>query len=162
MDVEDIVLRTTDRAIQIHDAIIEMSNGLQGIRDVNALESAMAQPYQSAFGTELHPTTLEKCAALGFYITANHPFIDGNKRTAFVVMLDAMASSGITLSASEDKLYDLLIAIASSRMSLEEMVDTLETLTRSSSHRLEGILEKNREIILEAFDKPFANNAHHL
>ncbi|BAZ14609.1 death-on-curing family protein [Calothrix sp. NIES-4071] len=71
----------------IHQRQIERFGGSDGVRDEGLLESALAQP-QTTFGGELlHPTIVEQAAAYLFHLSMNHPFIDGNKRTAFAVML---------------------------------------------------------------------------
>ncbi|MDF0551888.1 Fic family protein [Kamptonema sp. UHCC 0994] len=67
----------------IHARQIEKFGGSQGIRDEGLLESALAQP-QSTFGGELlHPTIQDQAAAYFYHLAMNHPFIDGNKRTAY-------------------------------------------------------------------------------
>lgn len=75
-----------DDVLRIHDRQIEVFGGSTGVRDLGLLESALAQP-QATFGGELlHPTLPEQAAAYLYHLAKNHPFIDGNKRTAFAVM----------------------------------------------------------------------------
>lgn len=57
-----------------------MSGGASGIRDLGALESAVAQPHASFGGQDLYPDLITKAAALCFSLVMNHPFVDGNKR----------------------------------------------------------------------------------
>jgi death-on-curing protein len=57
--------------------IMARSGGAVGIRDVNALEAAIAQPRMTFGGKELYPTVVEKACALGFSLVMDHPFIDG-------------------------------------------------------------------------------------
>jgi death-on-curing protein len=66
--------------IDLHHQVVEQSGGSLGIRDLGALESAVAQPLMSFGGEDLYPTLEDKAAALGFSLVMNHPFIDGNKR----------------------------------------------------------------------------------
>lgn len=70
----------------IHDILIDRFGGAKGIRDYGNLSSAIARPYQTFDGLELYPEPIEKAAALFESIISNHPFIDGNKRTAYVLM----------------------------------------------------------------------------
>ena len=64
----------------MHRLVITQSGGGSGVRDPNALDSALAQP-RMAFGVvNLYPTAVEKAAALAFSLVMNHPFVDGNKR----------------------------------------------------------------------------------
>lgn len=76
-----------DEVIEMHDALLEKSGGMAGIRDVGLLESALAGPWTAVFGEELHKTVFDKAAAYLFYLSKNHPFFDGNKRTATAVTL---------------------------------------------------------------------------
>ena len=71
---------TLVEVLNLHDQIIEQSGGALGVRDLSALESALAQPRMTFGGEDLYPTLVDKAAALGFSIIMNHPFVDGNKR----------------------------------------------------------------------------------
>ncbi|MEL7246581.1 MAG: Fic family protein, partial [Cyanobacteria bacterium J06573_2] len=72
--------------IELHRQIIEQSGGALGIRDLGALESALAQPYMTFGGEELYPKLVDKASAIGFSLVMNHPFIDGNKRIGHAAM----------------------------------------------------------------------------
>ncbi|MEG4288624.1 type II toxin-antitoxin system death-on-curing family toxin [Microcoleus sp. C2C3] len=72
--------------LSIHARQIERFGGTPGVRDEGLLESALAQPKATFGGQFLHPTISEQAAAYLYHIAMNHPFIDGNKRTAFAVM----------------------------------------------------------------------------
>jgi death-on-curing protein len=87
-----------------------------GPRDRGLLESACARPFQTAFQAEAYPTVLEKAAALFHGLIANHPFHDGNKRTA-VVALDAfLAANDYLLGLLPEEMYDLAIETAAARV----------------------------------------------
>lgn len=62
--------------------VLVAGGGSSAIRDLGALESALAQPRATFDDVELYPTLVEKAAALGFSLIRNHPFVDGNKRSA--------------------------------------------------------------------------------
>lgn len=99
-------------AIDIHLDQIRRFGGIAGIRDEGLLESALAQP-QATFGGELlHPTIHEQAAAYLFHLSKNHPFIDGNKRTAFAAMLAFLSLNGYQLNLSEDEAYALVLQVA--------------------------------------------------
>jgi len=68
--------------LRLHEGVLADSGGTAGLRDRGALESAVAQPQATFGGEDLYPTLPEKAAALAFGIVNNHPFVDGNKRTA--------------------------------------------------------------------------------
>lgn len=70
---------TLGEVLGIYRRVMEQSGGMAGIRDLGALESAVAQPRMTFSGEDLYPTLVEKAAALGFSLIQNHPFADGNK-----------------------------------------------------------------------------------
>ena len=72
---------------KIHDILIEKFGGLKGIRDHGILDSAINRPYQTFDGKDLYPDPVDKAAAIFESIISNHPFVDGNKRTAYVLSL---------------------------------------------------------------------------
>ncbi|MEG4494682.1 type II toxin-antitoxin system death-on-curing family toxin [Microcoleus sp. D3_18_C4] len=74
--------------VNIHARQIERFGGTPGLRDEGLLESALAQPQATFGGQLLHPTIAEQAAAYLYHIAMNHPFIDGNKRTAFAAVTD--------------------------------------------------------------------------
>jgi death on curing protein len=73
---------TKEEVFLIHNEVVILHGGSNGIRDIGGLESAIARPYQTFGAKDLYPTCFEKAAAIGESIIMNHPFIDGNKRTA--------------------------------------------------------------------------------
>ncbi len=73
--------------IKIHEILIESYGGLKGIRDYGLLLSALEMPKASFDGKDLHPTLFDKAAAYLYHTAKNHPFIDGNKRTAAALAL---------------------------------------------------------------------------
>jgi death-on-curing protein len=82
------------------------------VRDEGLLDSALAQP-QATFGGELlHPTLAEQAAAYLYHLAKNHPFVDGNKRTAFAVMSTFLRVNGTRLGLTDDEAYDLVMQVA--------------------------------------------------
>lgn len=71
---------------KIHSLLIEKFGGTHGIRDRNALESAIQRPYSTFDSKDLYPSNVLKASAIFESIISNHPFVDGNKRVAYVVM----------------------------------------------------------------------------
>jgi death on curing protein len=72
---------TVGEVLGIYQRVMQETGGLLGIRDLGALESAIAQPDITFDGNGLYPSLAEKAAVLGFSLIQNHPFADGNKRT---------------------------------------------------------------------------------
>ncbi len=93
---------TAKEAAEIHKILIDKFGGSSGIRDEGALESAIIRPFQTFEDNELYPNIVDKAAALIESLLMNHPFIDGNKRTGYVIMrmylinneMDILANSG--------------------------------------------------------------------
>jgi len=73
---------SSQNIIQIHFEIVEATGGSQGIRDVGLLESAAGRPRASFGGKDLYPNIFLKASVLVHSLLLNHPFVDGNKRTA--------------------------------------------------------------------------------
>jgi death-on-curing protein len=71
---------------EIHQILIGEFGGSQGIRDKEALSSALARPFQTFDNKDLYTTPVHKAASLIESILINHPFVDGNKRTGYVLM----------------------------------------------------------------------------
>ena len=69
---------------EIHETLIAQFEGSYGLRDIEALQSALARPFQTFDSRYLYSTVIDKAAALVESLLINHPFIDGNKRTAYV------------------------------------------------------------------------------
>lgn len=112
--------------ILIHDDQIKEHGGSYGIRDQGLLESALAQPEVTFGGQLLNPTLSAQAAAYLFSLVKNHAFIDGNKRTAFEVMITFLAVNGYDLILSEDQAYQLVIDIAENKLNKEQIILILE------------------------------------
>jgi len=116
--------------LAIHDDQIRLYGGAYGIRDAANLDAALHMPQAQFAGEYLHPTIFHMAAAAGFHLCQNHPFIDGNKRTAGMVMFTFLALNGYELTATETDYYTVMMAVASSRMTKEQLVDWLQTVVK--------------------------------
>jgi len=100
---------TLKEVLELHRLILEQSGGMQGVRYLGGLESALAQPQMTFGGQELYPTLAEKAAALGFSLVCNHPFVDGNKRIGhaametFLVLIDHCAVKATSVVSGATK-----------------------------------------------------------
>ena len=113
-------------ATTIHKLLISEFGGSEGVRDKNLLESALGRPFQTFDGNDLYPNIYLKAAAILESILINHPFIDGNKRTAFVLMNVLLEEDNITLQASQDELYEFIIHVISTRPPVEMIGSWIE------------------------------------
>jgi death-on-curing protein len=108
----------------IHDMQILQHGGLPGIRDENALESALGRPrHRWHYGVATHVTGC--AAAYAFGLARNHPFSDGNKRTAFVAMATFLERNGLSLTATEPDAVATMLALAEGTLSEEELGEWL-------------------------------------
>ena len=111
---------------QVHKLLIDTFGGSHGIRDLPALLSALARPFQTFDNKELYPTSIDKAASLLESIVSNHPFIDGNKRTAYVLARLFLLQNGMDIKASQQHKYEFVMSIASGKMRFEEIVSWIE------------------------------------
>ena len=128
------ILETVVRAI--HGRQLAEHGGSEGIRDEALLGSALARPLNRwAYST---PTLFELAASYCFGIVQNHPFVDGNKRTGLVLMLLFLRLNGEEIEASEEEKYQLMIQLADSTLSEEELARWLLLHRRGLQHDLEA------------------------
>ncbi|MEO0933241.1 MAG: type II toxin-antitoxin system death-on-curing family toxin [Cyanobacteria bacterium J06641_2] len=113
--------------IELHRQIIEQSGGALGIRDLGALESALAQPYMTFGGEELYPKLVDKASAIGFSLVMNHPFIDGNKRIGHAAMEVFLVMNGVEIDASVDEQESIFLSLASGKLKREEFTHWLKS-----------------------------------
>ncbi len=111
--------------LALHERIAERSGGGIGLRDLGLLESALAQPRQSFGGTDLYPSLVEKAAALGFSLIANHPFLDGNKRIGHAAMEIFLVLNGYEIDAGVDEQERIVLSVAAGEMTREQFTDWL-------------------------------------
>jgi death on curing protein len=107
--------------LTIHADLLQRYGGEPGLRDPGLLESALAQPRMTAGGREIHKTLFDKAAAYGYHVCNNHPFMDGNKRVAFVLMDVFLQRNGWEIISSEEEAYTMMISLASGRLSKAQL-----------------------------------------
>jgi len=117
---------TVGEVLGIYNRVIKQSGGGVGIRDLGALESAVAQPRMTFNGEELYPTVIEKASALGFSLIQNHPFIDGNKRAGHAAMEIFLMLNGYEISAHVDKQVEIILGVASGKIDRNTFTDWLQ------------------------------------
>ncbi len=130
--MKKITFLTLAEVVEIHADQIERYGGGSGIRDINLLSSAAAMPYASFQGQFLHADLFEMAAAYAFHICQNHPFVDGNKRTALAAALVFLELKDISLSDSEEKLYHSMMSLASGTLDKAGLAVVLRELKESS------------------------------
>ena len=114
-----------NEALEIHSILIERFGGSNGLRDKVLLKSALNRPLQTFDGQQLYPTTIEKAAAILESIVKNHPFIDGNKRTAYVLTRLILMNGNLDIKANKEEKYKFVIDISTSSLDFDQIVDWL-------------------------------------
>ena len=110
-----------EEVIAFHEKLIQTFGGISGMRSQDLLESAILRPYQTFDKQELYPSTVDKAAAVIESIVKNHPFLDGNKRTGYVLMRLMLMQNGQDIVATEDEKYKFVIQIASGELEFKDI-----------------------------------------
>jgi death on curing protein len=97
------------------------------VRDLGLLSSALARPESSMFGVEAYPDLFQKAAALMSSLAQNPPFFDGNKRFSWVCTLTFLEFNGVRVDMPVDEAFDLVLAVAQSRLDLPEIAEAFRT-----------------------------------
>jgi len=112
---------TYDEVIRLHVVQIELYGGSHGLRDQGLLDSALAMP-QAGFGEQyLHADVFEMGAAYLYHIAMNHPFIDGNKRTALAAADVFLRLNGLRFVMQPDAAYDLVIGVCEGTVTKKQL-----------------------------------------
>lgn len=112
---------TLAEVVEIHADQLKRYGGQPGVRDVGLLESALAQPEASFGGEWLHLTLHDMAAAYAYHLCHNHPFVDGNKRTALACALVFLEMNGVGVLDPKGLLKDAMLSVASSKMNKAEL-----------------------------------------
>ncbi|WP_438963131.1 type II toxin-antitoxin system death-on-curing family toxin [Nonlabens sp.] len=116
---------TIQQALRIHELQIKIHGGASGIRDFALLEAAMARPFSTFDGIDLYPTSVEKAAAILESILLNHPFVDGNKRTGYVLMELILRLDGLMVVLDLETQYTFTIQVAEGKLNIDQITKWL-------------------------------------
>jgi death-on-curing protein len=111
---------------EIHELMLESYGGLPGVRDQNLLESSIEHPKMMFAGQELYRSIYDKAAAYLYHIARNHPFIDGNKRTAAVAAIVFLKGNDIWISFQKHDLEEIVVDVAKGVVGKEELASFFE------------------------------------
>lgn len=109
----------------LEDALIQTNALGFYVKDAGLLEGALARPRTTVFGEDAYPTLELKAAALMHSIVKNHPMIDGNKRTSWVLMVSFIWVNGFKHNMTAEIGFDLTLGIAESRYELEQAAEII-------------------------------------
>jgi death-on-curing protein len=107
--------------LALHRRLLAQFGGSDGIRDAALLDSALARPKNRFAYAELPPTLPELAAAYAFGICRNHPFVDGNKRTAMAVAILFSEFNGAEVTATQEDAYLTFLGLAAGSISEEDL-----------------------------------------
>jgi death-on-curing protein len=124
---------TLGEVLELYHRVVDRSGGARGIRDLGALESAVAQPQMTYGGLDLYPTVPDKAAALGFSLIMNHPFTDGNKRAGHAAMEVFLVLNGYEIEASVEEQERIILQLASGEIGREAFTQWLHAHIRDLS-----------------------------
>ena len=129
---DDCVHLSVDIVREIHAEVIKQFGGLNGVRDENLLPSAVLTPQSSFGGKSPYTDIIEVAAAYLFYICKNHPFLDGNKRTAMMAAIVFLRLNEIEPLADSAGWEKLMLNVASSKINRDETTRRLRKLLKKS------------------------------
>lgn len=112
---------TLDEVLGMHADQIRVYGGASGLRDLELLRSAISMPETTFDDEYLHPSVFEMAAAYLFHLARNHPFVDGNKRTALMCALVFLGLNGERLQADPGELYSLVDGVAAGEVDKAEV-----------------------------------------
>lgn len=96
------------------------------VRDLGLLDSALVRAQTRLYGQDAYPTLSLKAAAIVHSVINNHPMVDGNKRSAWVILNFFLVKNNRALSATQDEAYSFIMSVAEKRIELEEIAAWLE------------------------------------
>lgn len=116
--------------LTFHENQLKTYGGISGIRDEGLLDSALEQPEASFGGVYMHSDIFHMAAAYGYHICQNHPFLDGNKRTALIAMYMFLFVNGYQIALDKKSLYALVMGVANGEIDKDQLADFLRKGTK--------------------------------
>ena len=121
---------TVKQILVLHEFLIRKHHGASGIRDIGLLKSAIGRPFATFSGEDLYPEIYLKAGALIQSIVKNHPFVDGNKRTAFVSTMVLLKINNIHIGALQKDVVKFMLDVANKNLSVEDIASWLKEHVR--------------------------------
>lgn len=120
-----MITLSEEEILSLHEKLMDRysgPDGVRGLRDRKALDSALNAPFQTFNGEDLYPSVIEKAVRLGYGLVVNHPFIDGNKRVGTMAMLMLLRLNNVSLSYDQDDLLSIMLAVASGKADVSALL----------------------------------------
>lgn len=113
------------QVINLQKYMIEMTGGLNGIRDENMLDLAISSPYQTFGGQDLYPNDIDKICRLSYNLTTLHCFFDGNKRIGAYVLVIIFRADGYEFVVAEEEIISTFLSLAANKISFDDFKDLI-------------------------------------
>ena len=121
-----------EQLLQLHVLVLLKDGGSEGLRDIGRLESVVSTQTQIVFGEELYPSVHDKAAAIIRSIIGDHPFSDGNKRTAMLAGLTFLEINGYEFMAHDGELEDFAVQVAVEHLEVDAIAEWLRVHSKTS------------------------------
>jgi len=125
------VFLSAQQILFIHARLIDTTGGEHGVRDLGLLESAVARPQATFDSAALYPDLFQKAAAFMQSLAQNHPFVDGNKRTAIISTAMFLLQNGHRLQTTNEEMERFTLLVVNKRPSLDEIASWFRNNTIS-------------------------------
>ena len=112
---------TLEQILELHTLVIGETGGSIGLRDLGRLEASIATQSQNVFGQELYPNIEDKAAAIIRSIIADHPFVDGNKRTALIAGLTFLNLNNVNFKFTYGEIEDYAVKVATEHLDIPQI-----------------------------------------
>jgi death-on-curing protein len=123
----DVKTLSIEEVIELHSMLIEKWGGLDGVRDMNALDGSIHSHLHTFEGIFLYPTIEAMAAHLGFSLVNTHVFLDGNKRIGILTMITFLELNGITIESSDQELTALGLGLAEKTFDEQYVIEWIES-----------------------------------
>ena len=128
------MIKLTKRQILLlHDAILEETGGMNGVRDSAALDAAVSAPFATFYGEDLFPSDIDKIAGMSYGLTVNHAFVDGNKRIGAMVLQILLRENGYNLQIKEEELVEMFLSVAKGKADDKDLVAWIQMLRKQKN-----------------------------
>jgi len=124
---------TLGEILVLYERLLALSGGRGGIRDLGALESAVAQPRMTFAGQDLYPDLVTKATALAYSLIQNHPFVDGNKRAGHAALATFLILNGHDLESTVDEAERVILGVAAGEIDRDGLAAWIRRSLRSRS-----------------------------
>jgi death on curing protein len=125
-----VISLSSEQVLFIHARLVDEAGGMHGVRDLGLLRSAVARPRAIFGGEDLYPDIFRKAAALMESLILNHPFLDGNKRTAISAAGLFLLRNGQQLSVTQQALEQFTMDMALKRRDIEDAANWFKKHTK--------------------------------